>query len=188
MFCATHTPIEAKSHSATPIATLSRGAGGRRTARYGLFRESRLEAADTPTEAPVIPRQLPAIDETNAFFWRASDDGKLHICRCGDCGFYIHPPQPRCSRCHGANVAPAPVSGLAKVATYTVNRQIWMKGLQDPFVFAAVELAEQPQLYVFTDIVGCPVDEVRTGLPVEVVFEQRGDVRLPLFQPRQDAQ
>lgn len=144
-----------------------------------------METTDTPAEH-AVPRQLPAVDDTNAFFWTPQPDGRLHICRCGDCGVYIHPPQPRCPRCKGANVAPQPVSGLGKVATYTVNRQVWMKGLQDPFVFAAVELAEQAELYVFTNIVGCPVEEVRAGLAVEVVFEDREDVRLPLFQPRGD--
>ena len=52
-----------------------------------------------------------------------------------------------------------------------------------PFVFAAVELAEQAELYVFTNIVGCPPEDVRTGMPVEVIFEQHDEIYLPLFQP-----
>jgi uncharacterized OB-fold protein len=55
-----------------------------------------------------------------------------------------------------------------------------------PYVFAAVELEEQPQLYVFTNIVNSPVEDVGIGMPVEVVFEPHEDVHLPMFQPRRD--
>jgi uncharacterized OB-fold protein len=74
------------------------------------------------------------------------------------------------------------VSGKGRVKTYTVNVQPWVAGLEAPFVFAAVELDEQPELYVFTNILG-PADAVRAGMRVEVVFEQREDVYLPLFRP-----
>jgi uncharacterized OB-fold protein len=76
------------------------------------------------------------------------------------------------------------VSGRGRVATFTVNHQAWMKGLEAPFVFAAVELEEQPELYVFSNIINCPAEAVRIGLPVEVLFEQREEVYLPMFQPR----
>jgi uncharacterized OB-fold protein len=56
-----------------------------------------------------------------------------------------------------------------------------------PFVFAAVELAEQAELYVFTNIVGCPVNDVRIGMVVQVIFERQGDIFLPMFQPLGEA-
>jgi uncharacterized OB-fold protein len=143
-----------------------------------------LDPLENPAERAVTPRQLPALERENRFYWTAGAQGRLEICRCGACGAYTHPPQPRCSRCRSADVAPAPVSGRGRVATYTVNRQAWMKGLQEPFVFAAVELEEQAELYVFTNIINCPVETVSAGMPVEVLFEQREDVYLPMFQPR----
>jgi uncharacterized OB-fold protein len=133
--------------------------------------------------APCRPRQLPALEPETAFFWTAGREGRLLICRCEACGRYQHPPLPRCPECGGGQLTPAPVSGRARVASFTVNQQAWVPGLAVPFVFAVVELVEQAELYVFTDIVGCPVDAVRIGLPVEVVFEQQEDVFLPLFQP-----
>lgn len=132
--------------------------------------------------APAPPRQLPALEWDTAFFWTAGAQGRLLICRCLACERYIHPPLPACPRCGGA-VAPHPVSGLGRVAAFTVNHQAWTPGLRVPFVFAAVELAEQAELYVFSNIVGCGSEEVRTGLPVEVTFEAHGEVFLPLFRP-----
>ena len=123
------------------------------------------------------------MEPETVFFWTAGAENQLRICRCEACGHYIHPPLPRCLQCGGAKVSPAPVSGRARVASFTVNYQPWVPGLVVPFVFAAVELAEQAELHVFTNIVGCPVEEVRIGMAVEVIFERKGDIFLPLFQP-----
>ena len=51
-----------------------------------------------------------------------------------------------------------------------------------PFVFAAVELEEQAELYVFTNILA-PVDAVSRGMAVTVTFEHHEDVWLPMFVP-----
>jgi uncharacterized OB-fold protein len=127
-------------------------------------------------------RQLPALEPETAFFWTAGAEGRLKICRCRACERYIHPPLPRCPACAG-EVAPHAVSGKGRVATYTVNIQPWAPGMQVPFVFAAVELAEQAELYVTTNITDCPVEAVRRGMPVEVWFEPVEDVFLPMFRP-----
>jgi uncharacterized OB-fold protein len=70
------------------------------------------------------------------------------------------------------------------VATFTVNYQPWLPNMAVPFVFAAVELEEQPQLYVFCNLVEVDPGEVRIGLPVEVQFERQAAVYLPMFRPR----
>jgi hypothetical protein len=109
----------------------------------------------------------------------------MEILRCRDCRRYLHPPLPRCPAC-GGGVAPEPVSGRARVASFTVNHQPWRPGLAVPYVFAAVELVEQAELYVLTNIVGCPPDAVTIGMPVAVRFERQDDVYLPLFAPAGD--
>lgn len=137
----------------------------------------------TATSSAAAMRQLPALEPETAFFWTGGAESQLKICRCAGCGSYIHPPLPNCPECGGAQVSPSPVSGRARVASFTVNHQRWVPGLSVPFVFAAVELVEQAELYVFTNIVGCPVEDVRIGMAVGVVFEQHGDIFLPMFQP-----
>jgi uncharacterized OB-fold protein len=128
------------------------------------------------------PRRLPAPEGEGAFYWTAGAGGRLLICRCHACARYLHPPLPRCPQC-GEAVGPQPVSGRGRIASFTVNHQAWAPGLEVPFVFAAVELAEQAELYVFTNIVNCAIDEVRIGMAVEVVFERHDDVFLPMFRP-----
>ena len=132
---------------------------------------------------PPPTRKLPKLEPDTAFYWTSGAEGVLSIQRCGDCGVYQHPPFPRCSACGSEAVAPAPVSGQGRIASYTINYEPWVPGLQVPFVFAAVELAEQRELYVFTNILA-PVHAVRVGMAVTVAFDLHEDVWLPMFRPR----
>lgn len=127
-------------------------------------------------------RVLPALSDENLFFWTSGTDGRLRFLRCGGCGYYLHPPSPRCPRCGGAELAPDPVSGRGTVHSWTVNHQPW-DGNPAPYVVALVELPEQPGLRLTTNIVGCPPEAVHIGLRVRVVFEHRDPVWFPLFEP-----
>lgn len=126
-------------------------------------------------------RALPTLDETNEFFWTSGADGRLRLLRCQSCGYFLHPPGPRCPACGGLELAPEAVSGRAVVLTYTVNHQPWV-GPADPYVIAIVGLPEQDDLRLTTNIVGTDVDDVTIGMGVQVVFEHQGDVWLPLFE------
>jgi uncharacterized protein len=131
-----------------------------------------------------IPRRhLPRLTDENTFFWQAGKSGKLHFIRCDACGYYVHPPVPICPRCKSREVAPCAVSGKATVASYTINHQIWERGLEAPYVIAIVEIAEQRDLRLTTNIVNCAPGEVKIGMRVRVLFDEREDVWLPLFEP-----
>lgn len=131
-------------------------------------------------------RKLPLLAPETEAFWTGGKDGQLLIQRCTSCGHYQHPPQPLCPACRTETAVPTPVSGRGRVKTYTVNHQAWLPGLDEPFVFAAVELNEQAELYVFSNILA-PPEAVRSGMPVHVCFEQHEDVWLPMFRPEEDA-
>lgn len=127
-------------------------------------------------------RKLPALTPETAFFWTAGAEGRLKIQRCAECGHYQHPPLPRCPACHSERVEPSPVSGRGRIKTFTINHEQWLPGLDVPFVFAVVELAEQNELYLFSNILA-PPETVSIGQPVTVCFEQHEDVWLPMFRP-----
>jgi uncharacterized OB-fold protein len=124
-------------------------------------------------------------------FWTGGERGALLIFRCHSCGHFFHPPGPACWRCQSINVAPEPVSGRATVAAYTVNRQPWTPGLEPPYIVAMVELAEEPDVRLISNVVGIAPDAVTVGMPVEVFFEdwtavsgeEDSRVWLPLFRP-----
>jgi uncharacterized OB-fold protein len=131
----------------------------------------------------VLP--IPQLTEDNRFFWTAGRDGELRIARCSHCGYWIHPPSPRCPQCLSDDVSPTAVSGRGRVYTYTVNERAWSPGLEVPYIIAIVELEEQAGLRMMTNIVRCQPDEVVIDMPVQVTFEDRGEVSVPVFEPRQ---
>jgi uncharacterized OB-fold protein len=128
------------------------------------------------------PRKLPELEPDTRFFWTSGADGKLRILRCGTCGHWQHPPLPRCPVCHGDDLAPQVVSGRGRVIGFTVNHQAWTAGEIDPFVFAVIELDEQRELYLFSNVL-TPPEAMHSGMAVQVTFEQQEDVWLPLFVP-----
>ena len=138
--------------------------------------------------APEIPaRMLPRLDDRNRTFWTGGADGHLHIAWCERCRLWVQPPAQDCPDCEGELVARA-VSGRGSVFTYTVNYQPYMPGVPVPYVIAIVELEEQVDLRIATNVVDCEPDSVRIGLPVQVRFERHevdGDtVYFPVFAPR----
>jgi uncharacterized OB-fold protein len=133
--------------------------------------------------APGPPnRLLPRLDADNTFFWTSGADGRLRFLRCRACRTYVHPPSPRCPACLDGDLAPEPVSGRAVVESYTVNHQQWIPG-SEPYVVAWVSIVEQPDVRLTTNLVGLEPDELRVGMPVEVLFEEHEGVYLPLFRP-----
>lgn len=127
-------------------------------------------------------RVLPVLDDTNRFFWSAGEDGVLRFMRCTACGYWLHPPIPRCPQCGSTEVAPDAVSGRATVFSHTINHHPW-DGSGEPWSVAIVELPEQRGLRLTTNVVHCAPTDVRIGMPVQVTFEQHGEVWFPLFEP-----
>lgn len=127
-------------------------------------------------------RVQPALDDTNRFFWTSGEDGRLRFLRCATCGYWLHPPGPRCPRCGSRELAPEAVSGRGEVWSYTVNHQSW-DGSPDPYAIVLVALPEQDGLRLTSNLVHCPVESVRIGMPVRVCFEQHDQVWFPLFEP-----
>ena len=131
---------------------------------------------------------LPALEPESERFWRACRAGRLEITRCRACGWYIHPPRPICPRCQAREVNWEAVSGRATLVSYTVNHQRWMPGMEVPYTIGLVELVEQADLRLTTNLVGCAPDAVEIGMPVRVTFREVSDeIALPLFEPDREA-
>jgi uncharacterized OB-fold protein len=129
-----------------------------------------------------MTRKLPALTPDTAPFWQGGSRGVLQIHYCASCRCFFHPPNPICPACNSFDVAPRPVSGRGRVVTFTINRQAWTPELTEPYVVAIVELAEQANLRLLSNIVGCDPSQVAIDMPVAVRFAQFEDVWIPLFE------
>ena len=87
------------------------------------------------------------------------------------------------SECRSRLLAPEAVSGFGRVYLFTVNHYQWVPGFDPPYVVATVELVEQRDLHVLTNLVGCSDQSLRCDLEVEVCFAKHGEIFLPLFRP-----
>ena len=127
-------------------------------------------------------RPVPKLDADNRAFWTGGAEGKLMLFRCHDCQSYIHPPSGLCRTCLSENVGPEAVAGTGVIDTYTVNHQAWAPGMDVPFVIARVAVDGAPGVFLTTNIVNCPVEEVDIGDKVRVTFEQQDEIFYPLFE------
>ena len=131
---------------------------------------------------------IPEPDALTKFFWDGVNAHRLTILRCNACGKYIHTPRPVCRFCLSTDLSGAEVSGRAVLDTWTIPAQSLDPYYQShlPYVLAVVELEEQPKLKMVTNIVDCPEEKLRIGLPLVVTFrEVAAGVTLPLFTPAQ---
>jgi uncharacterized OB-fold protein len=136
-------------------------------------------------------RLAPSPTPESAAFWTGGRAGDLLIARCHACGHFFHPPGPACWRCRSFDVAPEKVSGRAMVAAFTVDRQPWIPGFEPPYIVAIVEIAEEPDVRLTTNVVDVEPEDIRIGLEVEVFFEdwtglsggEDTRVWIPLFRP-----
>ena len=130
----------------------------------------------------MAPRILPTLDDLNRPFWTGGANGELLIQRCAACRRWVHPPVNACPACEGALVAEA-VSGHGTIFTFTVNEQQFHPDVAPPYVIAIVVLDEQDDLRLPTNIVNADSDTLQVGTPVRVLFEQHGEVYVPIFEP-----
>lgn len=114
-------------------------------------------------------------------FWTCGGEGRLILPRDVRTGRWIHPfwnvdeTDP--------NVERAAVSGKGTVFTFTVNVRSYNPAVPVPYILALVQLAEQEDLRIATNIVNCSPERVAIGMPVRVLFERSEDFYVPLFEP-----
>ncbi|MGV0643908.1 OB-fold domain-containing protein [Mycolicibacterium sp. XJ2546] len=146
----------------------------------------KLENAVAATRGGPLQRPAPTPDEME--FWRSGSDGRLRIQRCHGCGRWQHPPNPVCHRCLSRDVEFEPVSGSGTVYSVTVNHQLWLPHLTEPYAVIVVELDEQPGLRFLSRVVDTAVCDVVIGMRVRVVFKPLGEeLFAPLFTASEGA-
>jgi uncharacterized OB-fold protein len=138
-----------------------------------------------PSPPRTDQRPIPRPDEASRFFWEGARDGRLLVQRCANCGSYQYPPDVACIRCQSQALVPTEVSGRGSLYSFAIVDRAFHEGFVDalPYVVALVDLPEQAGLRMLTNIVEAEHGSLRVGMPLEVVFEPRGDIALPQFRP-----
>ncbi|MET8947064.1 OB-fold domain-containing protein [Streptomyces sp. NPDC004542] len=128
-------------------------------------------------------------------FYEAARAHELRIQQCADCAAFRFPPQLMCPSCRSTRSRWTRVSGRGTVHTFTVVRGYEPRSVpmyswpaeRYPIVVVIVELPDADGVHIVSNIVDCDPDELRVGMPVEVVFDDVTDqVTLPKFRPVRD--
>lgn len=134
--------------------------------------------------APAYDKPLPNIEPGTQPFWEALRRHELIFQHCLSCGTDFGPYQPLCPSCLSDKFEDRKSSGRGTVYTFSVVHRAPMPAFRAdiPYVVALVALDEG--FYLTTNIVGCPADEVKIGMPVEVeYFDVTPEVTLAKFRP-----
>lgn len=122
-------------------------------------------------------------------FWDGCAAGELRIQRCTGCGQAYFYPRPVCPSCGSARVEWFTASGRATLYSYVINHRP-APGFENegPYAIAVVQLAEGPRM--MTNLTGVPAtpQDLELDMELEVTFEPRGEVSLPLFKPARAAE
>jgi uncharacterized OB-fold protein len=136
------------------------------------------------TTKPGPAKPVPFAQPVSRPFWEGTQAGELRLQHCGSCGKHVFYPRPRCPSCGGDALTWQRVSGRARLHSYVINHMPMPGFAGDlPYVIAIVELEEGPRM--MSNLIGVPADPAHLTLdmPLEVVFEARGEMMLPQFRP-----
>jgi len=140
---------------------------------------------DQMLEVPADLTALPTPDVSGEWkpFWDAAAAGRLLIQNCPVCGRRQFYPRAICTAC-GAEPEWLEASGRGSLYTFSIVRQNLVRPFKDmlPYVLAMVDLEEGVRM--LTNIVGCDLEEVKIGMPLEVTFVRAGEaLHLPYWRP-----
>lgn len=140
---------------------------------------------------PPDDRPVPVPDAVSAFYWESAKEGRLTVQGFEGTDILQHPPSPVPEVPGAGDWKPiaVPVSGRGTLFAFTILHQPFHPGFvgATPLVIGLTELDDAPGVRILTNIVAAGADELRCGMPMEVVFERRGDFALPQFRPVRDA-
>jgi len=137
-----------------------------------------------PEEDDRPAKFAPVSTPETAAFWEGTSRGELRIQRCLPCGHAYFYPRTSCPRCGSTDVAWERASGRGRLHTYVISYRA-APGFEDqvPYAIAVVELEEGPRM--MSNLVGIENTPERLVLDMalEVSFEPRGGVAVPVFRP-----
>ena len=137
-------------------------------------------SADASRHAKFAPQPTP----DTAHYFEGTAQGELRIQRCRDCGNAFFYPRSGCPHCGSSDVDWEVASGRARLHTYVISHRA-APGFEGdvPYAIAVVELAEGPRM--MTNVVGVAntPEALVLDMDLEVAFESRGEVAVPVFRP-----
>ena len=133
-----------------------------------------------------MSKPIHKVTPETAPFWEGCAADELRLQHCDDCGHVQFPPRKLCSRCFSEAVTWRTASGKGTVRSWSKVTLPGAPGLEEevPYIAALVELEEGPTM--LSVLRECEPEAVDFDMPVSVIFEARGETKVPYFTPAGD--
>lgn len=132
-------------------------------------------------QQPGIPVPVPS--RVSEPYWAATCRQQLLFQKCGTCGRIPARPARKCWVCGGGELEWVESSGIGTLYSWTVVWRPQHPSFTTPY--APAVMAVEEGWWLMTAIIGCEVEDLREGLPLEVQFHEAAvDIWLPYARPR----
>lgn len=126
-------------------------------------------------------KPTPHVTDMNRVYFEGAARGELRLRQCTRCQALFRFAHEWCPKCWNLELGWIEASGQGTVSHFSIVYQPPSPAFETPYILALVQLDEGVRMM---SNVRCDPAEIRIGLPVQVAFEQRGEVTLPVFVPR----
>ena len=115
-------------------------------------------------------------------YWDKLAAGSLWLQFCPACGQYVFYPRQHCPFCWNSGLDWRQVSGEGHLYSYSIVYVSALPEFKDqvPYIYALVELSEGIRLTA--NLIECPLDQLKVGLPVKLALVKKDGKTLPLFK------
>ncbi len=134
--------------------------------------------------ANALTKPLPDLLPETRPFWEAASRHQLVLQKCRACGKIQFFPRLLCHACLNEEMTWILASGKGTVHTFTVIHQALRRcfAASVPYVYGIIDLEEGVRM--LSNIVSVDPIDVRVGMKVRVVFEDRtSEISIPQFEP-----
>lgn len=107
------------------------------------------------------------------FTFPSSLEDKPHIIasKCKKCGDLSVPSKVFCGKCDGTDMEQVLLSSRGKIYAFTIVRKA-LPGYELPSIVAMVKVPEDDSLMIISQIRGCEIEDMKTGMEVETIVTE----------------
>jgi uncharacterized OB-fold protein len=116
----------------------------------------------------------------DAPMWESISEGQMKLQRCPESGEFRYPPGPICPISMSEQYEWVPISGKAKIVSWTMFHRQYLPAYPAPHLVVAVQLEEGPMMVSYLD--HSEVDRIKLDAPVRMIYADHPDgYRVPKF-------
>lgn len=117
-------------------------------------------------------------------YWNACREHRLTVAQCASCGTYRIPPRPFCANCTSQEITWKDITSGGVIYSFCIVNVAIVDAMRGhvPYVPAIISLPDAGDVRLISNIVDCPVGDIRIGATVRLVWHDRPDaISVPRF-------